>query len=86
MAETIYVYALDARGIQPCNRNARGLLQVASGGELRPYKALWKNLDIAYSLKNYRSMFWPGLNIYNDWSEEERKLLLIKSNQFIQFF
>lgn len=66
MAEIIYVYALDARGIQPCNRNARGLLQVASGGELRPYKALRKNLDIAYSLKNYRSMFWPGLNIYND--------------------
>lgn len=86
MAEIIYVYALDARGIQPCNRNARGLLQVASVGELRPYKALWKNLDIAYSLKNYRSMFWPSLNIYNDWSEEERKLLLIKSNQFIQFF
>ena len=48
MAEIIYVYALDARGIQPCNRNARGLLQVASGGELRPYKALWKNLDIAF--------------------------------------
>lgn len=31
-------------------------------------------------------MFWPSLNIYNDWSEEERKLLLMKSNQFIQFF